>query len=91
MINREKLKDWSYLIGSLICQAGGVTQIMKIHQTQSVNDLSFWWLLALIITAIMTFPRALSSPFWVWKVSRGTHMVVTTTMFISYMLYHIGG
>jgi len=90
-MNKEQLKDWSYLIGTLICQAGGMAQIVKIHQTQSVNDLSFWWLLALCVTAMMTFPRAMSSPFWVWKVSRGLHMVVTTILFLSYIIYHIGG
>lgn len=90
-MDKEKLRNWLYLIGTLICQVGGVAQIVKIHQTQSVDDFSFFWLLALVMTAIMTLPRALSSPFWVWKVSRGLHMIVTTILFISYIMYHIGG
>jgi len=90
-LNKEKAKDWSYLIGTLVCQAGGVAQIVKIFQTKSVDDFSFFWLLALIVTAVMTLPRALGSSFWVWKFSRGLHMVITTILFIVYLMYHVGG
>jgi hypothetical protein len=58
-----------YLIGTALVHIGAITQIHKIFDTQSANDIAAFWIGAILLGHLLHIPRSFTSEFWVWKLN----------------------
>jgi hypothetical protein len=67
-MNEHRL-NISYLLGTALVHIGAITQIVKIFQTMSAEDISALWIGAILLGHLLHTPRSFSSDYWVWKLN----------------------
>jgi len=64
----EALRNGLYLGHAIIIWSGAIWQIMHVFTYQSAQDITHFWVTCLLIAELLALPRALSSPYKVWKI-----------------------
>jgi len=67
--NHEDRLNASYLLGTALVHIGAVTQIVKIFNRGSAEDIAMFWIIAILLGHVLHVPRSFSSEFWVWKLN----------------------
>ena len=65
----ERRLNALYLIGTALVHIGAITQIYKIFQSHSAEDIALFWIGAILFGHVLHVPRSFSSEFWVWKLN----------------------
>ena len=76
-----------YLLGTALVHIGAVTQIYKIFNSQSAEDIALFWIGAILFGHVLHVPRSFSSEFWVWKLNCAIGIILCSIIFGQVLIY----
>ena len=84
---KEKLYNGLYICHATVVWAGSITQIYHIYAHKSAQDVTLFWIACILLAEFLALPRALKSPFWVWKMCHLVAIVLITILLTGVVLY----
>ena len=81
--------DILYLAGLLVVWFGNAHQIYKMHKTKSTRSISFFWIIAILLSIAIRLPRAVSSTYWVWQSGYIISFLICLALVVTAVFYRL--
>lgn len=66
---------------------GGIWQIIHVFSHKSAQDLTLVWIGCLLASELAALPRAIDSPYWVWRLCHVVSSVLVGILLAGVILY----
>ena len=84
---KEQTRTRLYASHAIIIWAGAVWQIAHIFTYKSAQDITVFWVSALLISELVALPLACSSRFGIWAVCHKVGAVLCAILLIGVLAY----
>ena len=85
--SKQKVKNYMYLAHALVVWAGGTNQIIYVFTEKSAQDITIFWIACLLFSEFLALPRAIDSPYIVWKLCHVISSILIATLLAGVIIY----
>lgn len=86
-MNKEFRDNVLYGGHAAIVWAGTSYQIYHVFSNQSAQDVTTFWIIAMLIGEIIALPRCLHSPYKVWKLCHQIGAILIGILLVGVIIY----
>ena len=83
----DRTKYILYAMHAMIVWSGAIWQIAHIFTHKSAQDVTLFWVSALLVSELVALPLACSSKFGIWALCHRVGCVLCTILLIGVVLY----
>lgn len=83
----EQTRTRLYATHAVIIWAGAIWQIAHIFTYKSAQDITVFWVSALLVSELVALPLACSSRFGIWALCHRVGCILCTILLIGVVLY----
>lgn len=84
---REQTRTRLYASHALIIWAGAVWQIVHVFSHRSAQDITIFWVSALLVSELVALPLACSSRFGIWALCHRVGAVLCAILLIGVLAF----